>query len=30
MEHLIKVAIVKTDKLKDLYRKLFRDIKWIN
>ena len=30
MEHLVKVAIVKADKLKDLYQELLRDIEWIN
>jgi hypothetical protein len=30
MEYLIKVTTVKADKLKDLYQKLLRDIKWIN
>jgi hypothetical protein len=30
MEHLMKVATVKTDKLKDLYQELLRDIEWIN
>ena len=27
MEYLVKVAIIKADKLKDLYQKLFKDIK---
>ena len=30
MKYLIKMAIIKADKLKDLYRELFRDIEWIN
>jgi hypothetical protein len=30
MEHLVEVARVKADKLKDLYRELSRDIEWIN
>jgi hypothetical protein len=30
MEHLVKAAMVKADKLKDLYRELSRDIEWIN
>jgi hypothetical protein len=30
MEYLVKMATVKVDKLKDLYQKLSRDIKWIN
>jgi hypothetical protein len=30
MEHLIKAATVKADKLKNLYYELLRDIKWIN
>ena len=30
IEYLVKVATVKVDKLKDLYRELFRDIEWIN
>jgi hypothetical protein len=30
MEYLVKMATVKVDKLKDLYQKLLRDIKWIN
>jgi hypothetical protein len=30
MEHLIKAATVKINKLKDLYQKLLKDIKWIN
>jgi hypothetical protein len=30
MEYLVKVAIIKTDKLKNLYQELSRDIKWIN
>jgi hypothetical protein len=30
MEHLMEVATVKADKLKDLYQELSKDIKWIN
>jgi hypothetical protein len=30
MKYLVEVATVKADKLKDLHRELFRDIKWIN
>jgi hypothetical protein len=30
MEYLIKVITVKADKLKDLYQKLSKNIKWIN
>ena len=30
MKYLMEVAMVQADKLKDLYRKLSRDIEWIN
>jgi len=30
MEHLVEVAMVQADKLKDLHRELSRDIEWIN
>jgi len=30
MEHLIKAATIKADKLKDLHQELSKDIKWIN
>ena len=30
MEYLVEMVTVKTDKLKDLYQELLRDIKWIN
>jgi hypothetical protein len=30
MKYLVKMAIMQTDKLKDLYRELFKDIEWIN
>ena len=30
MEHLVEVATVKADKLKDLHQELSRDIEWIN
>jgi hypothetical protein len=30
MKYLIKMAIIKADKLKDLHQELLKDIKWIN
>jgi hypothetical protein len=30
MKYLVKVIMVQANKLKDLYRELFRDIEWIN
>jgi len=30
MEYLVKVATIKANKLKDLYRKLSKNIEWIN
>jgi hypothetical protein len=30
MEYLVKMAIMQADKLKDLYRELFKNIEWIN
>jgi hypothetical protein len=30
MEYLVKMVMVQTDKLKDLYRELFKDIEWTN
>jgi hypothetical protein len=30
MEHLVKVATVKADKLKNLHRELSKNIEWIN
>jgi len=30
IEHLIKAATVKANKLKDLYQELSKDIEWIN
>jgi hypothetical protein len=30
MEYLVKAAIMQANKLKDLYRELSKDIKWIN
>jgi hypothetical protein len=30
MEYLVEVAIMQVNKLKNLYRELFKDIEWIN
>jgi hypothetical protein len=30
MEYLVEVTIMQTDKLKNLYRELSKNIKWIN